>query len=68
MIAERIGGGVVIPRQGGANVSRNVVLDEASSWWPLEKSEIEDTEKNKEEVHGKSQENTCILSIAIDRE
>lgn len=51
---------------GRCYVMRNVVFDEASSWWPLEKTEIEDAEKNEEDTHGKSQEKMCILPMTKD--
>lgn len=55
MIIKEKGGGVVISRQGNI------------SWWLLQK-EIEGVDKIKEDVHGKSQDKTCILPIAIDKE
>lgn len=53
---------------GRCYVSRNVVFFEASSWWSLEKTEIEDVEKIKEKMHGASQYKICILPMATNKE
>lgn len=56
------------PITGRGYVSRDVVFNEASSWWPLEKMRTEDIEKIEEKVHDECQEKTCILLITINKE
>ena len=52
MIVKERDGGAAIPMTGRCNTSRNVVFDEASSWWPPQQAVL----PNSKEIEDKVQE------------
>ena len=54
------------PTSGKYYTSRDVVFDEASSWWSLEKKDLLDSNKIEESLQQKMREQTTHIHLNVD--